>query len=444
MLRAEEKDETKVVVVEDPEFVCPEFDSAVEQEESSPETAIKIFQEIISTESNFTDENMVKVIEQSIYHLGKLYANAGNLDELKALFVSMRPFFQHIPKSKTAKITRTLTQHIAETPGATLDLQVEILTDAINWCKEEKRTFLKQRIETRLAQCLMELKRFLPTLKLLERLIREVKKFDDKLLMVEIYLIESKTHLLLQNTAKAKGALTSARAAAVSVYCPPLLQAQIDTMAGVLCAEEGDFKTAFSYFYEAFEGYNTVNDAPKAVKRLKYMLMAKIMTKNPEDVYNIIRGKSGVKYAGREVESMRVVADAYKARSIEDFEKAYVDFKAELVEDEVVSRHLGDLKEHLVEQNLIRLIEPFSRVELAHIARLIRLPLSEVEPKLSEMILDHKLNGILDQGTGVLIVFDETQPDDTYTTALETVKELSSAVDKLYGRAQRISRTSII
>ena len=129
-------------------------------------------------------------------------------------------------------------------------------------------------------------------------LLKELKKLDDKALLVEVQLLESKVYHALSNLPRARAALTSARTTANGIYCPPKLQAALDLQsglpsdlncdeiimfvtsfshAGVLhAAEEKDFKTAFSYFYEAFEGYDSI-DSPRALSSLKYMLMAKIM-----------------------------------------------------------------------------------------------------------------------------------------------------------------------
>lgn len=51
---------------------------------------------------------------------------------------------------------------------------------------------------------------------------------------------------------------------------------QIDTQSGILHAEEKDYKTAYSYFFEAFEQFAAL-DEPKAVAVLKYMLLCKVM-----------------------------------------------------------------------------------------------------------------------------------------------------------------------
>lgn len=163
---------------------------------------------------------------------------------------------------------------------------------------------------------------------MITQLLRELKKLDDKMILTEVHLLESRVHNALANMPKAKAALTSARTAANSIYCPPLLQAQLDMQSGVLHAEDKDYKTAYSYFFEAFEGLSTQDDQVNAVRALKYMLLCKVMLALPEDVAAIAGGKSAAKYAGNEVDAIKAVAKAHEERSLGDFERVLRERKA--------------------------------------------------------------------------------------------------------------------
>ncbi|KAJ1516339.1 26S proteasome regulatory subunit rpn6, partial [Coelomomyces lativittatus] len=58
---------------------------------------------------------------------------------------------------------------------------------------------------------------------------------------------------------------------------------------------------------------------------------------------------------------------------------------------------------------------------------------------LSQLILDGKINGILDQGACALIIFEEVKTDETYTHALETIKKMGAVVESLYQKASTLS-----
>ena len=55
-------------------------------------------------------------------------------------------------------------------------------------------------------------------------------------------------------------------------------------------------------------------------------------------------------------------------------------------------------------------------------AHLIKLPLDRVQTKLSEMILDQKLRGTLDQGQGVLILYEASEVNGIYSNSLASIK----------------------
>ncbi|KAK3736150.1 hypothetical protein QZH41_015543, partial [Actinostola sp. cb2023] len=254
-----------------------------------------------------------------------------------------------------------------------------------------------------------ETKKYTEALQIGSKLLKELKKLDDKVLLVEVQLLESKVYQELSNIPKSRAALTSARTTGNGIYCPPKLQASLDLQSGILHAEEKDFKTAYSYFYEGFEGFDSI-DSPKAVSALKYMLLCKIMLDSPDDVQSIISRKLALRYSGPQLIAMKSIANASHNRSLSEFQKALATYKKELTEDPIIQllrmsellschtkpfqlqTHLDALYDNLLTQNLLRIIEPFSRVEIEHVARLISLPQNVVEKKLSQMILDKKLH----------------------------------------------------
>lgn len=393
---------------------------------------------IVSTNDDKNDEEVLRIKEQSILELGNLLSRTGRAVELGNLIKTTRPFLNLISKAKASKLVRALVDLFLDMEAGT-GMEVDLCMECIEWAKQEKRTFLRQSLEARLIALYYDTQQYADALQLGSSLLKELKKMDDKNLLVEVQLLESKVYHALSNLPKARAALTSARTTANAIYCPPKLQAALDLQSGILhAADERDFKTAFSYFYEAFEGYDSI-DSPKAIVALKYMLLSKIMLNLSEEVQSIIMGRLVLKYAGPEIDAMKAIAQASHKRSMADFQAALTKYKKELVDDAIIKAHLNTLYDTMLEQNLCRIIEPYSRVQVEHIARTINLSLDTVEKKLSQMILDKKFNGILDQGEGVLIIFEDTPVNKTYEAALETIQSLGKVVDALYQKATKLS-----
>ena len=411
-----------------------ELKRATDIKDTHPEESALILNQLIISDSIQGDSTKIK--EAAILALGKIYAENRKIEELNGLIQQIRPMFTSFPKAKTAKIVRSLIDFSGLIPNSQ-KLQIKLCEETISWCQEEKRTFLKQRLETKLAQLYLESERYKEALDTLQILLKEVKKLDDKLQLVEIQVIESKVFQRLCNIPRAKASLTAARSCANSIYCPAVLQADIDLMSGILNCEEKDYRTGYSYFFEAHEGFNSIED-PRALQSLKYMLMAKIMAKRPEDVHMLITNKGGVKYFGKEIDCMKAVAKALEIRSLHEFQKTLLEYKNELEGDYVVNRHVQSLYDTMLEQHLIRIIEPFSKVELQHIADLIGLTVNVVINKLSQMILDKKFEGTLDQGIGCLIVYDEPPTSKFYSTSLKYLESLNTVVDSLFQKAAAI------
>jgi len=408
---------------------------AVALAETDREGGCTALQAAILAEAYETED--VKAKEEAIAKLCELYAAMGNADALQALLDTLKPFFAKIAKAKVAKIVRGVLESLSKIEG-TVERQIALCQSVVEWAQQEKRTYLRQRVQSRLASLYLFKENYSQAITLINALLSEVKRLDDKLLLVEIHLLESKAHHALMNMPKAKAALTAARTAANAIYVPPASQGAIDMQSGILHAEEKDYKTAYSYFFEAFEQFSSLDD-PRAMACLKYMLLSKIMGDQAEEVNGLINTKGGLKYVGPEVEAMKAVAAAYTTRSLHDFEAVLESHKESLAADRITESHFKSLYDTMMQHNLSRIIEPYTRVQIDYIAKEINLPQPLVEQKLSQMILDKKLNGTLDQGAGCLDIFEDAAADTVYPKALETVASMSLVVDRLHSKAEQLA-----
>ncbi|GCE98194.1 26S proteasome regulatory subunit rpn6 [Zygosaccharomyces mellis] len=391
----------------------------------------------VSNEAGITDSRKNEQ-ESCLLELGSLYATTHDKAKLREFIPHSTAYMLQFAKSKTAKVLRTLIERFGEVPGS-LDDQIYVCQKSIEFAKKEKRQFLKHSLSIKLATLYYQKTQYKDSLDLINSLLKEFKKLDDKPSLVDVHLLEAKVYHKLRNLTKAKGASTASRTSANSIYCPTATVAELDLMSGILHCEDQDYKTAFSYFFESFENFHhlsTHNSYDSACRVLKYMLLSKIMLNLISDVNNILNAKyTKETYQSRDIDAMSAIAEAYNSRSLLQFNAALRQYKEELMGDELIRSHFNALYDTLLESNLCKLIEPFECVEVSHISKMIGLDARQVEGKLSQMILDKVFFGVLDQGKGWLYIYDTPHQDATYDSALELVGELDKVVDQLFEKA---------
>lgn len=128
-------------------------------------------------------------------------------------------------------------------------------------------------------------------------------------------------------------------------------------------AEDHDFKTAYSHFYEAFKNFDANEDEVNARKALKYMCLAKVCFSNSKlqdnsylknfctklfqkkkiespsrplflsfqimlneeaEVRLLLSSKQAVKYSGRDLDVMKDIAIAFEKRSLQNYYRVYI------------------------------------------------------------------------------------------------------------------------
>ncbi|CAI2348514.1 unnamed protein product [Caenorhabditis sp. 36 PRJEB53466] len=406
---------------------------------SSTVLTLKVVQSEVSVQTAKSSEAEVKRCEDLILSYAKQLAKEKDIAGIRALVESIRGFYDLIGKARASKLIRDIVEY-ALTIDQGKEEKIDLLKNCIEWATANKREFLRRSLQSRLVRLFNEVRDFLRAQKLGEALSKELKKLEDRELLIEVSVEESKSAFNLNNLSKAKTALLTAKTSTNSAYASPQLQASVDMQSGVLySAEERDYKTSFSYFYEAFEAFHSIGDKKNATFSLKYMILCKIMLNETEQVPGLMANKDLIIYKSEpRILAIREMADAFRKRSLKDFMKALKEYKKELVEDKVVAVHSQNLERNMLEKEISRVIEPYSEIELSYIARVVGMTVPPIEKAIARMILDRKLSGSIDQHGDIVVIHPKADTTKQFDRSLTSIRELTKTVDVSYARAKHI------
>ena len=407
---------------EDPEFIGQDevarqildLSKKVEQEEYDQVKQTKYYQ----------------IIRWTINHLSQKYRENNELQNYFKLISEIKEI-KNTNNTFLVKLTDKLISKLKKRKEL-LDDVVKVCEEITKFCDETNNISMKSKIQTRLAEVYYIHEHYAKALEICNKVIFDLKRYEDNLGLIQLLLLESKIHYVTNGISKSKAALTSVKTLVTKVYVEPKLQANIDMQAGILAAHEKDFNLAYSYFFEAFDVYNIPNQKRrnKGLRAFQYMIMSKIVGDHIEEVNNVVLSKQGKDYLGKEVDALRSIESAVKENSIKLL-KENIEKNQEYFKDPIIRYHINNLHNDLLEKNLIKIIKPYSVVEIDFVAKSIGLNYQDVLNKLRQMILDKKINGILDQGKGSLIIYDVESSNPYLDKSIETFKNLEKVVEAL-------------
>lgn len=91
----------------------------------------------------------------------------------------------------------------------------------------------------------------------------------------------------------------------------------------------------------------------------------------------VLAGDIGLRYRSPQVEAMSALGAAVKERSLHQFNLTLSTYADQLT-DPFVQFHLDSLRDKMLEENLIKILKPYTAVQVDHVADKINLTPSEV------------------------------------------------------------------
>ncbi|SGY12403.1 BQ5605_C011g06496 [Microbotryum silenes-dioicae] len=234
-------------------------------------------------------------------------------------------------------------------------------------------------------------------------------------MQLEVYAIEIQMYGEMKNNKKLRDIYEKSLRVR-SAIPHPRIQGVIRECGGKMYMSERNWSQAQIDFFESFKCYDEAG-SPQRIQVLKYLVLAHMLMDseiNPFDSQETKPYKNDPEimamtnlvsaYQGRDVHEAERILRSRSLRSqseLLDFDSFLdaTDNRSTIMDDPFIRGYIDEVLRSLRTQWILEIIKPYTRIEIAYLARQLSIPSESVEAILVSLILDDKIQGRIDQVT---------------------------------------------
>ncbi|CAJ0842224.1 4836_t:CDS:10 [Entrophospora sp. SA101] len=344
--------------------------NAKARKEDDPESAIREFQSVVDTEQEKGDWGF-KALKQ----MAKLSFKAGDYES------TLKYYKQLLSYTKSA-VTRNYSErsinNILDFISSSQDMTFmeEFYSTTLNALEEAKNEILRQ----------------------LHASCQKDDGTDDQRKgthLLEIFALEIQMYTETKNNKKLK-ALYQQCLHVKSAIPHPRIMGVIRECGGKMHMGEKEWFKAQTDFFESFKNYDEAG-SPQRIQVLKYLVLANMLNESQIDPFDSQETKP-YKHKN-EIVAMVNLVTAYQRKEIREFEKILRENRATIMDDPFIRTYIDDVLKNIRTQVLLRLIKPYTRIEIPFVSKQLNIPAQDVEDLLVGLVLDNKIVGRIDQSS---------------------------------------------
>ncbi|KNC99107.1 uncharacterized protein SPPG_05367 [Spizellomyces punctatus DAOM BR117] len=361
--------------------------------EDDPETAIKEFQKVVDAEEEKGDWGF-KALKQMV----KL---SFGQNDYQATLRYYEELITYVKSAVTRNYSEKSINNILDFVSSSPDMKFleDFYSVTLRALEEAKNERLWTKTNLKLAKLWLDRHEYARLNKILRQLHQSCQNDDGTddqkkgTLLLEIFALEIQMYTETKNNKKLK-ALYQQCLHVKSAIPHPRIMGVIRECGGKMHMGEKEWEKAQIDFFEAFKNYDEAGD-PQRIQCLKYLVLANMLMEsqiNPFDSQETKPYKNDP-----QIVAMTDMVNAYQRKELWEVEKILRNNKATILGDPFIRTYIDDVLKNIRTQVLIKLIKPYTRIEIPFVSKQLNISTSEVEDLLVGLILDNKVDGRIDQ-----------------------------------------------